>query len=74
MRRTQRTCWMCLTATTSRRPHCRCVFVGQQVVCPYARLGVPEAAHGPTLQCHQLPCGSSTHSLYVLEVQERGTT
>jgi hypothetical protein len=29
----------------------------------HAQLDTPETAHGPTLECHQLPHGSSTHSL-----------
>jgi hypothetical protein len=32
-------------------------------MCPHAELGIPETAHGPTLEYHQLPHGSSTHSL-----------
>jgi hypothetical protein len=28
----------------------------------HAQLGIPETAHGPTLECHQLPYGRSTHS------------
>jgi exonuclease VII large subunit len=34
-----------------------------QRACPHAQLGIPETAHGPTLEYHQLPYGSSTHSL-----------
>ena len=30
---------------------------------PHAQLGIPETTHGPTLEYHQLPHGSSTHSL-----------
>jgi hypothetical protein len=34
-----------------------------QRACQHAQLGIPETAHGPTLEYHQLPHGSSTHSL-----------
>jgi hypothetical protein len=34
-----------------------------QRACPHAQLGIPETAHGPPLEHHQLPHGSSTHSL-----------
>jgi hypothetical protein len=30
---------------------------------PHAQLDIPETTHGPTLEYHQLPHGSSTHSL-----------
>jgi hypothetical protein len=31
--------------------------------CPHAQLGIPETAHGPTLEHRQLPHGSCSHSL-----------
>jgi hypothetical protein len=34
-----------------------------QRACPHAQLGIPETAHGLTLEYHQLPHGRSTHSL-----------
>jgi hypothetical protein len=34
-----------------------------QRACQHAQLGIPETAHGPTLEHHQLPHGSSTHAL-----------
>jgi hypothetical protein len=34
-----------------------------QRACQHAQLGIPETAHGPTLEYRQLPHGSSTHSL-----------
>jgi hypothetical protein len=34
-----------------------------QRACQHAQLGIPETAHGPTLECHQQRYGSSTHSL-----------
>jgi hypothetical protein len=34
-----------------------------QRACQHAQLGIPETAHGPSLEHHQLPNGSITHSL-----------
>jgi hypothetical protein len=34
-----------------------------QRACPHAQLGIPETAHGPTLEYHQLAHGRSTRSL-----------
>jgi hypothetical protein len=33
-----------------------------QRACPHAQLGIPETAHGPTLEHQQLPHNNSTHS------------
>ena len=40
------------------------VTIPGQRACQHAQLGIPETAHGPTLEYHELPHGSATHSHY----------